>query len=172
MCISVGEIGELWRDGSTRKGRDGVPRPGATASRVMAAHVRVNVSTGRISASTIFGAKRGIASTSPPRTSRREIARTSCAGLQRRIERQLRNIEHRALHRAWLNNPTIEGSTLELSPHEEQRARAFLRGALGLDIEEVDRRRNCRQELSIEGVGRLISRSKAGSSMKPPVDGS
>ena len=67
----------------------------------------------------------------------REIARTSCVGLQRRIRRQLRNIERRTLHRIWLNNPTIEGSTLELSSHEEERARAFLRGELGLDTEEV-----------------------------------
>jgi hypothetical protein len=82
----------------------------------------------------------------------REIARTSCAGLQRRIERQLRNIEHRALHRVWLSNPTIEGSTLELSPHEEERARAFLRVELGLDIEEVDR--VTRRELSARAVDR------------------
>jgi hypothetical protein len=82
----------------------------------------------------------------------REIARTSCAGLQRRIKRQLRNIEHRALHRVWLNNPTIEGSTLELSPHEEERARAFLRDALGLDIEEVDRVTG--RELSARAVDR------------------
>jgi hypothetical protein len=69
----------------------------------------------------------------------REIARTSCVGVRRRAERQLRNINRRMLHRAWLNHPEIEGSTLELSPYEEDRVQSFLRDELGLDIERPDR---------------------------------
>jgi hypothetical protein len=68
----------------------------------------------------------------------REFARTSCVGLQRRIERQLRNIERRMLHRAWLNHPEIEGSTLELSIAEEQQVRSFLRDELHLNIDRPD----------------------------------
>jgi hypothetical protein len=61
----------------------------------------------------------------------------------RPIEREralktVRNIQRRALHRAWLNHPEIEGSTLELSIAEDQRMRSFLRGELGLDIERPD----------------------------------
>ena len=63
--ISVAKTKRTSCAGSPRSGRGGGPRPGATASRAMAARVRANVSTGRISASTIFGAKRGIASTKP-----------------------------------------------------------------------------------------------------------
>ena len=48
------------------------------------------------------------------------------------------NIQRRALHRAWLNHPEIEGSTLELPPHEEERVRAFLRDELALDVELPD----------------------------------
>jgi hypothetical protein len=68
----------------------------------------------------------------------RKIARTSCAGVQRRAERQLRNIERRMHHRAWLNSPEVEGSTLELPSHEEELVRACLRDELGLDIDEPD----------------------------------
>jgi hypothetical protein len=50
----------------------------------------------------------------------------------------IRNIQRRALHRAWLNHPEIEGSTLELSPHEEERVRMSLRDDLGLDVERPD----------------------------------
>jgi hypothetical protein len=50
----------------------------------------------------------------------------------------IRNIQRRALHRAWLNHPEVEGSTLELPSHEEERVRACLRDELGLDIDEPD----------------------------------
>jgi hypothetical protein len=50
----------------------------------------------------------------------------------------IRNIQRRSLHRAWLNHPETEGSSLELSQHEEERVRSFLRDDLGLDIEAAD----------------------------------
>jgi hypothetical protein len=76
--------------------------------------------------------------TEPVERLHRELARTSCAGLQRRIERQLRNIQRRALHRLWLRDPTAEGRTLELSSREEDHVRAFLRDELGLNIDLID----------------------------------
>ena len=50
--ISVARTKSTSRDGSTRCGRGGAPRPGATASPAMAARVRANASTSRITAST------------------------------------------------------------------------------------------------------------------------
>jgi hypothetical protein len=69
----------------------------------------------------------------------RELTRTSCEGLQRRIRRQLRNIEKRSLHRAWLRDPTIEGSTIDISVADDQSVRTCLRDELGIDIEQPDR---------------------------------
>jgi hypothetical protein len=55
-----------------------------------------------------------------------------------RALKTIRNIQRRMLHRAWLRDPTVEGSTLELSPYEQERMRFFLRNDLGLDIDRPD----------------------------------
>jgi hypothetical protein len=82
----------------------------------------------------------------------RELARTSSAGQQSRIERQLRNIEKRSLHRAWLRDPTLEGSTIDISAVDDRCVQACLRDELGIDIERPDRVTG--RELSARAVDR------------------
>ena len=82
----------------------------------------------------------------------RELARTSRAGQQSRIERQLRNIEKRSLHRAWLRDPTLEGGTIDISAVDDRCVQACLRDELGIDIERPDRVTG--RELSARAVDR------------------
>jgi hypothetical protein len=55
-----------------------------------------------------------------------------------RALKQIRNIENRMTHRAWLKNPEAEGCTLELSSRDERRVREFLLSGYGLNIDAVD----------------------------------
>jgi hypothetical protein len=82
----------------------------------------------------------------------RELAGTNCEGLQRRIKRQLRNIEKRSLHRLWLRDPTIEGATIDISAADDQSVQACLRNELGIDIERSDQVTG--RELSARAVDR------------------
>ena len=68
----------------------------------------------------------------------RQLDGTRCVGLQRRLRRQLANIDRRNLHRLWKHDPLIEGSTLIVSSCEEDRLRAFLRDELNLNIDLAD----------------------------------
>ena len=65
-------------------------------------------------------------------------ARANNAVDRAKAVKTIRNIQRRMLHRAWLNAPEIEGSTLELSPAEDERVLACLRDQHNLDIDRSD----------------------------------
>jgi hypothetical protein len=68
----------------------------------------------------------------------RRFALSNCASEKARALKQIRNIERRRLNRLWLQNPCIEGSTLELSAPDDRRVREFLLSDYNLDIDAVD----------------------------------
>jgi hypothetical protein len=68
----------------------------------------------------------------------RRFAHSNCASERARALKQIRNIERRRLNRLWLRNPDIEGSTLELGPSDDRRAREFLLWGYSLDIDAGD----------------------------------
>ena len=122
--------------------------------------------TGRSSASTTLGAKSGIASIRSGRDApARPLARANNAvDREKAIKRQLRNIERRALHRAWLERTRgSKGARWSSRRTRKSACGRVLRDELGLDIEAADRVTAAGAVAESRSIGRVgpdISRLK------------